>query len=189
MKKTITIRDVAREAGVSHQTVSRAFNDKGEISPETKQHVLTVAREMGYRPSGLARSLSTNRTHTVGFIIPDITSVFFSLIAKGAESVSAQKGYSFFLVNTYRDILHQTKALETLWDNRADGIILYASFPPEQELREYVELFQHIVYINSQSVPMIAGKTAAINVDDYAGANLAVSHLLAGGHSKIAYLT
>ena len=92
MSKQITIRDVAREAGVSRQTVSRAFNNKGEISEGTKQHVLDVARNMGYRPSGLARSLTTSRTYTVGLLIPDISYHFFSLIARGAETVSSAAG-------------------------------------------------------------------------------------------------
>ncbi len=188
MTKSITIRDVARAAGVSRQTVSRAFNNKSEISPETKQHVLEVARSMGYRPSGLARSLSTNRTYTIGLLIPDNSIHFFALITKGAEDAAVAAGYSLFLVNTLRDIQRETIGLDTLWDRRVDGAILYASFLSPQQLSAYVDRFQHVVFINCQTIPTTSGKTASINVDDRAGARLAVSHFIQSGRSRIAFL-
>jgi len=189
MNKQITIRDVAKEAGVSRQTISRAFNDKGEISPETKQHVLDVAQRMGYRPSGLARSLTTNRTYTVGLLIPDISYHFYSLIAKGVETVSSAAGYGLYLANTLRDIQRETQALDTLWDRRVDGAILYASFLSPGQLAEYVERYQHVVFINCQTVPDGKGKIATINVDDTFGAQTAVAHLLENGHIRIAFLS
>jgi len=189
MSKQITIRDVAKEAGVSRQTVSRAFNDKGEISPETKQHVLDIAQRMGYRPSGLARSLTTNRTYTVGLLIPDISYHFFSLIAKGVETISSAAGYSLFLVNTLRNAQRETQALDTLWDRRVDGIILYASFLSPEQLAEYVARYQHVVFINCQNVPEGKGKIATINVDDAFGAKTAVTHFIENGHSHIAFLS
>ena len=188
MNKPITIRDVAKEAGVSRQTVSRAFNDKGEISPETKQHVLDVAQRMGYRPSGLARSLTTNRTYTTGLLIPDISIHFFSLIAKGAEAVATEAGYSMFLVNTLKNIQLETAGLDALWDRRVDGAILYASFLSPERLSAYIERFQHVVFINCNAIPMVSGKTAIINVDDQAGAKMAVSHLIESGRTRIAFI-
>jgi len=189
MNKQITIRDVAKKAGVSRQTVSRAFNDKGEISPETKQHVLDVAQRMGYRPSGLARSLTTNRTYTVGLLIPDIAYHFFSLIARGVETISSAAGYSLYLVNTLKDVQREKQALDTLWDRRVDGAILYASFLSPEQLADYVERYRHVVFINCQTVPEGKGKTATINVDDAFGAQTAVSHFIENGHSRIAFLS
>lgn len=189
MTKSITIRDVAREAGVSHQTVSRAFNDKGEISEETKQHVLEVAERMGYRPSGLARSLSTNRTQTVGFLVPDISNEFFSLMVRGAEKVTAEAGYSLFLVNTLKNLELETSALDTLWDRRVDGAVLYASLLSEDQLETYVERFENVVFINSPNVPMLEGKSVSINVDDQQGARLAVEHFASKSHSRIAFIS
>lgn len=189
MSKQITIRDVAKEAGVSYQTVSRALNNKGEISETTKQHVLDVAQRMGYRPSSLARGLTTNRTYTIGLLVPDISIHFFSLMVKGAEAVSAAAGYSVYLVNTLKDLQLETSALDTLWDRRVDGAVLYASLLSPEQLRMYIERFEHAVFINCLNVPMIEGKSAAINVDDQEGARLAVSHFIENGHSKIAFLS
>jgi len=81
----ITIRDVARQAGVSRQTVSRAINDSPGIDPETRRRVLAVARELGYRPSALARGLKTNRTATIGLVVPDVANPFFAEVARGAS--------------------------------------------------------------------------------------------------------
>jgi len=189
MNKQITIRDVARKAGVSRQTVSRAFNNKGEISEGTKQHVLDVARQMGYRPSGVARSLVTNRTFSVGLLIPDIALHFFSLIVRGAEAAASAAGYSMYLVNTLKNQQLEAKALDSLWDRRIDGAILYASFLTPEQLEEYVERFQYTVFINCNAVPRIVGKTATINIDDQEGARLAVAHLQKNGHKKIALIS
>ena len=88
MSRRVTMSDVAREAGISLMTVSRAVNAKGEISPQTRARVLRVAEEMGYRPSDIARGLATRRTHTLGLVIPDVANPFFSDVARGAEHVA-----------------------------------------------------------------------------------------------------
>ena len=80
---SVTLRDVARTAGVSVKTVSRVVNNQGEISEETRQRIKSVVREMGYRPNLVARGLVTQRTRTIGLIVPDITNPFFPEIAKG----------------------------------------------------------------------------------------------------------
>ena len=84
MSKRVSIADVAREAGVSTQTVSRALNNKGEISAETRQRVLDVVERLGYRPNTLARGLVTRKTSTLGLVVPDIANPFFSEVARGA---------------------------------------------------------------------------------------------------------
>lgn len=83
MKRRVTIEDVARAAGVSRQTVSRAINNKDEISPATRERVLEAVRTLDYRPSRVARGLATRRTRTIGLVVPDITNPFFPEIARG----------------------------------------------------------------------------------------------------------
>jgi LacI family transcriptional regulator len=188
MKKSITIRDVARAAGVSRQTVSRAFNDKGEISPETKRHVLEVAEKLGYRPSHLARSLSINRTNNVGIIVPDITYPFFARIVKGAEEVSFSAGYNLFLINTYVDGKKEIDALDSLWDRRVDGAILYGSLLPDDKLGAYVERLKYTVLINCAVKDTTNDTLATITVDDQMGAYKAVEKFIQLGRKNIAFL-
>jgi LacI family transcriptional regulator len=92
MAKT-TISDVAKEAGVSTMTVSRVLNGRGEISQETRERVQSVIDRLNYRPSSLARNLKTQRTHTIGLIIPDITNPFFPELVRGAEDIAAEEGF------------------------------------------------------------------------------------------------
>ena len=95
--KKVTIQDVAREAGVSRQTVSRAINDRDEISPETRSRILAIVEKMGYRPSSIARGLATQHTRTLGLVIPDVANPFFSEVARGAEQAAYAEGYTVFL--------------------------------------------------------------------------------------------
>jgi LacI family transcriptional regulator len=99
----ISIADVARETGVSRQTVSRVPNDKAEISASTRESVMRVIERLGYSPSGVARSLATNRTLTVGLVLPDTTNPFFPEIARGVEDVARERGYEMFLCNSAED--------------------------------------------------------------------------------------
>jgi len=85
MRRRVTIEDVARAAGVSRQTVSRAINNKEEISPDTMKRVMDVVQLLGYRPSRVARGLATHCTHTIGLVVPDITNPFFPEIARGVQ--------------------------------------------------------------------------------------------------------
>jgi LacI family transcriptional regulator len=100
MAGRVTITDVAREAGVSLMTVSRVINDKGEISSATRQHVLAVIERLGYRPSSIARGLATQRTGTLGLVVPDIANPFFSEVARGAEDRASAANYNVFVCNT-----------------------------------------------------------------------------------------
>jgi len=100
--KKVTIEDVAKTAGVSRQTVSRAINDKGEISPVTKEHVLAVVEKLGYRPNRLAQGMVTQRTMTIGLVVPDITNLFFPEVARGVQDAGRENGYNILLCNTGR---------------------------------------------------------------------------------------
>jgi LacI family transcriptional regulator len=84
-RQRVTILDVARAAGVSAQTVSRVLNNKGEVSQRTREAVLAAIRQLGYRPDGVARSLVTRRTRTIGLVVPDIANPFFPEIARESK--------------------------------------------------------------------------------------------------------
>lgn len=186
MKQRITIRDVAREAGVSHQTVSRVINDKGEISPDTKAHVQAIIRRMGYRPSRTARSLTTRRTLTVGFVVPTIANPFFAELTRGVQDAGRAKGYHVFLCNTDWDPAEELELLHTLAAQPVDGIILTSSRLGDDLLRAFADEFQPLV-LGGRLSEEVAG-IGQVDLENEAGMLLAVEYLKGKGHTAIGYL-
>jgi len=187
MNKRVTIADVAKEAGVSMMTVSRAINNKGEISETTRQRVLQIAEEMGFRPSGLAQGLATQRTATIGLVVPDIANPFFALIARGIENVAYDKSYNVFLLNTDENGEREVAALNSLWQKQVDGLIWCSSRLEQSSMLGWLEKFQFVVLIN-RVLETAVSNTCTINVDDQGGAKQAVDHLIDSGHKNIAFI-
>jgi len=181
----VTIADVAREAGVSSQTVSRVINNKGELKPETRRSVIEVIERLGYRPSSIARSLATNRTFTLGLLVPDIDNPFWPGIARGIEEVAWERGYHVFLCNTTEDPRREEAVLQLLEDKRVDGVIVAGSRLPDERLLPLIERHSAAVLVN-RTLP--GGHAGSVRVDVTHGANLVVSHLIARGHRRIGLL-
>lgn len=187
MIKRTTIADVAQAAGVSAQTVSRAINDKGEISPETKERIIEIARQLGFRPNNIARSLVRRLTTTIGIVIPDITNPFFSEIVRGVEDQAHLQSYSVFLCNTDESPERELSSLDSLLENQVDGIILCSSRLDEDELASKVKEFSFAILINRE-IEEIPEKVRVISFDDRLGMCMAVTHLIQRGHRRIAFL-
>jgi len=181
----VTIADVAREAGVSQQTVSRAINDKTEISPQTRAHVLAVVERLGYRPSGLARGLVTQKTHTIGLVVPDIANPFFSEVARGAEDAAHLAGYSLLLGDTVEDPQREARVLAALEEKRVDGIVLCSSRLPEDDLAALSRRHSNLILVNRR---LPDHRVGIVIVDDVAGARQAVQHLTRSGRRTIGFL-
>jgi len=182
----ITIRDVADRAGVSRQTVSRAINDKPGIDPQTRERVLAVARELGYRPSTLARGLKTNRTSTIGLVVPDIANPFFAEIARGASEVAYGVDYSVLLCNTDEGPEREWATLHMLEAHRVDGLLLVSSRLPDEQLREAIERYAPIVVVNRQRGEHSGAGYVLVN--DARAAESAVAHLVERGHARIGFI-
>ncbi len=185
MTGRVTISDVAREAGVSLMTVSRAINGKGEISPSTRQHVLDVIERLGYRPSGIARGLATQRTGTIGLVVPDVANPFFSDVARGAQDRARAAGYHVFVCNTDESPQRESSILESLEEQRVDGLVLCSSRLQDDLLCAALEHHPATVLVNRR---LADGRVGAVMLADEAGARLAVEHLLQSGHKKIGFL-
>jgi LacI family transcriptional regulator len=186
-KRRVTVDDVARAAGVSLMTVSRAMNDREGIGEETRARILALAAEMGYYPSQIARSLATRQTATLGLVVPDVSNPFFAHIARGAEDAAYANGYSVFLLNTAEDVTRENSALDSLWQKEVDGVILCSSRLQQESLQVYFERFPQMVLVNRELV-LPQPNVATINVDDRAGAELAMRHLLENGRERIAFI-
>lgn len=186
MSERVTMADVAREAGVSKMTVSRVVNNKGEISSTTRQHVLQVIARLGYRPSAIARGLATNRTGTLGLVVPDIANPFFSEIARGVEDKAYAAGYNVFLCSTYEDPHREREVLDSLEEKLADGLILCSSRLAQDDLSAVVDDFPAVVLVNRS----VEGKDASIvRVDSELGGRMATDFLLEAGHRVVGFLT
>ncbi len=181
----VTIKDIAKKAGVAHTTVSRALRGSSLISPVTTEHIRQIASEMGYQPSAAARSLKTNRSQVLGVIVSAIDDPFFSEILQGIDDVAQQNGYSLFIAASQRDLNHERAIVRTMREHRVDGVILCSSpFSAEQseQLRSY-EI--PIVVINNQSAE---DYRYSIYHDDLDGSCQVMHHLIGLGHEHIAYL-
>lgn len=180
--KRVTINDVAKVAGVSRQTVSRAMNDKGEISPATKERVMIAIDQLGYQPNRIAQSMVTRRTFTVGLVFPDILNPFFPEVARGVQDVAFEQGYNVFLCNTDDNPAIEENILRSLVSQPVDGIIILGSSLSDDQLRSVADNYHPIVMTN------LLLDHAHINlllVDNYAGGGLAAEHFAAAGHTQV----
>lgn len=182
-----TMSDVAQAAGVDVSTVSRALNERtaGMLRPETVERVLVAAEELGYRPNALARGLRTQRSHTIGMIIPDLTNPFFPPIVRGLEDVLGGSGYTLILANTDNDPRREELGLSSLVGRQVDGLLLATSHIDRRGLDAARVGDLPVVLVNrrgsDESIP------AAVP-DDHAGVALVVDHLAELGHARIAHV-
>ncbi|MBL7202104.1 MAG: LacI family DNA-binding transcriptional regulator [Anaerolineae bacterium] len=183
--RRITIKDIAREAGVSPQTVSRAINNKGEIRPQTRERILRIAERLGYRPNSVARSLATQRTQNVGLVVPDVSNPFFAEVARGIADTAHQANYNVFLCNTDENVERERSAVHSLEAQRVDGIILCSSRLSEGELIKLADRYGPLVLVNRQ---IDHPRTGCVLVDDAQGTEDAVRYLLELGHHSIGLL-
>ncbi len=186
-RNRVTIEDVAREAGVSRQTVSRAINNKREIHPETRRRVLEVVRELGYRPNSIARGLKTDRTLTIGLVVPDIANPFFAEVVRGASEVAHADDYGILLCNTDENPLREWSVLRMLESYRVDGLMLISSRLADRRLQEAMERWRPMVLVNREPAELLPN-IGSVVVDDAEAAQRAVQHLISRGHRRIAFL-
>jgi LacI family transcriptional regulator len=180
------LRDVAEKARVSIKTVSRVVNRQGEISDATRQRVLAAIAELGYRPSKVARALVTQHTDTVGLVLGDISNPFFPEVARGVLDVAEAQGYNVFLCNSDGDLQRETRILESLLDHGVDGVIIFPTFELEPQLRRLAGPDRPVVAVNRfYELPGVS----SVMIRSHQGAQLAVEHLIARGHTAIATLS
>src|SRR6266481_3320065 len=186
-RQEISIQDIARAAGVSHSTVSRALRDSPLISVDVREQIQRLAREMGYTPNAIAQSLQTQHTSTIGLVVTSIADPFLSDVVKGIEEVARADGFSVLLSATHNDPDQEMVIIETFHRRRVDGILVASS----RITSEYKKRLDHIrvptVLINSQADAQDE-LLHWVTVDDCKGAQLAVEHLWRLGHRSIGYL-
>jgi LacI family transcriptional regulator len=180
------VRDVAARAGVHSSTVSRALNaGTDRVSAEIVARVANAAKELGYRPNRVARALRMDRSSSVGLLIPDISNPAYPPMVRGLEDVLRPSGISLLLASTDNYPQREVELVSAMLDHRVDGLFLATATAKYSPLRMLLAAKIPIVLLNRSmddlAVPLVRG-------DDQKGIRLAVQHLAALGHRRIAHL-
>ena len=183
----VTLRDVARVAGVHPATVSRALNEETRalVNEETARRVLEAAAKLGYQPNPIARGLKTNRSYTIGVLIPDLTNPLFPPILRGIEDRLETAGYTPLIANTDNDPERELLDSQTMRARQVDGIIAATARRDHRLHDALLEADIELVLVNRRQAELPVSSATA---DDRMGMGLAVEHLLSLGHTRVAHL-
>lgn len=181
-RRKVTAKVVAERAGVSITTVSRVLSGRGDAtSPETRERVLTAARDLKYRPSSLAIALRKGSTRTIGLLVPDISDAYFYQVARGLEDAAQLTGYTVMLCNTDRLPAKERSYIDVLTDQRVDAIVFAGGgVNDDAHLRDLSWAGVHAVTIGPHRLPF-----PSIRVDDAGTIEMAVDHLVEQGCRRI----
>jgi DNA-binding LacI/PurR family transcriptional regulator len=182
---SISIKDIAQVAQVSHSTVSRAIHHSPLVNGETGDRIRQIARRMGYRPSAVARSLVTKKTWTIGIVVTTIADPFIAELVSGIEETANDHGYSVFLANSNADPERELRVVHSFHERRVDGILVTASRVGALYLPRLTELKAPIVLINNQHPGEFAH---SVVIDNVTASRAATEHLIGLGHKRIAYI-
>lgn len=184
-KQTVTIYDVAREAGVSMATVSRVVNHNPNVKPSTRQKVEDVIKRLKYRPNAVARGLASKKTTTVGVIIPDVTNLYFSSLAKGIDDIASMYNYNIILASSDGDTEKEIRVLHTVLAQQVDGVIFMGN-KLKEEVRKEIELTDTPVVLAGTLDENNKLPTIGINYKE--ATKDATKFLIDKGHEKIALI-
>src|ERR1700712_352644 len=180
-----TINDVARSAGVSKATVSKYLSGTYHVSTQTRAKIAAAVEALRYQPNRVAQGLSLRRSHTIGLIVANISNPFYAELIRGAEDVATSRGYTVLLASTDGDPKRESGIVSAMRQRQVDGIAFASVRLADREVttlaREGVQ-----VVLASRNLP--DAEVDMVLVDRVRGARMAVDHLLAHGHKKIAYI-
>jgi LacI family transcriptional regulator len=180
-----SITDVAREAGVSIATVSRVLNDIDVVNEDTKKKVVDAIKKLGYRPNIVARSLKTQKTKTIGILLPDISNQFYPEIVRGAEDVSNIYDYNIILCNSDLDIEKEKEYLRVLSEKMVDGVIYMSSSLNEEILELINELNLKTVLVETKDKD---GALPSVTIDNVKACYDSTKLLIDKGIREIAFI-
>lgn len=187
-KSNTTIHDISKSLGIDSSTVSRALNDSSRVSKKTKEKILSKALELGYQRNSLASKLRSNRTNTIGVIVPRISRHFFSSVIAGIEETAYDAGYDVIICQSLESLEREQKLVETLLSNRVDGILISISMETTN--------YDHFNNYKSNGFPLIffdrtciAEENTNVIIDDYKAGFEATNHLIEIGCKNIVHFS
>lgn len=187
-KNPATLSDIAKQLNISVSTVSRSLHDHPAISDNTKIRVINLAKKLNYQPNLLALSLLNKKTYTIGIIVPEITSYFFSSVINGIQDLVNDTEYRLIISQSEESFEKEKKILETLTKVRVDGLLVSPTSETNnaQHFNKFVEAGTPLVIFDRDCEGFIADK---VLVNDYDGAFQAVEYLIKTGCKRIAHIT
>lgn len=187
MGYNVTLKEIAKELGMSAMTVSRALNDKKNVDHKTKEKVLEKAKSMGYTPNHVAKSLVSKKTNTIGAIIPEIYHAFFSEVISGIEEATYKSDYQLLLTNSAEQSEREKNAINALISKRVDGILISCA-----ETSNNVEYYKQVI---KTGLPLVFFDrcvenigASCVRVNDFSSSKEITKHLIDHGYKKIAHL-
>jgi len=184
----VTIKDIAKELGISASTVSRALKDHPDISVKTKEAVNALAKAWHYKPNAVALSLRSSKSNVIGVMIPEIVHHFFSSVISGIEKIAHDAGYNVMIFQSNESFKREMDNTQALLSSRVDGVLVSMS--------KETKNFDHFRELRDNGIPIvffdrICNDLSSDNVivDDFAGAFSAVQHLIDSGCKRIAHLS
>ncbi len=181
----ITIRDVARQAGVSVATVSRVLNNSALVSQETRESVMKAVAQLGYRPNANAQALATQVSDTIGVVVMDVSDAFFGALVKAVDVVAQQHQKYVLIGNSYHEAEKERHAIEVLIRQRCNALIVHSKALSDEELAGFMEQIPGMVLINR----VVSGYAhRCVSLDNVSGAVMATRMLLNHGHQRVGYL-
>lgn len=182
----MNIRDIAQKAGVSVATVSRVLNHPDQVTEKTREHVLTIMKELDYTPNWFARGLNLNRTGVIALLIPNILNPNYTEIAKGVEEVAHKKGYYTLLCNSEDSKEKEAAYIEMLLHRKVDGLIFVAGHLDDSQMLKIQEMKLPAVMIGESDSHW---PYCSVYTDYREGAKKATTHLIANGYNQIGHIT
>lgn len=182
---SVSIHDVARIAGVSISTASRALNKTGRVSEETIQHVGEVAKRLGYQPNAIARTMRSKQSHAVGIIVSDISNPFYGRLIKSMERRLSEHGYALFVASSNNQLDTEAQQIRFFRSRKVDGLVLG---PCQTDAASHV--VKEVGDVATVLFDRDGGQSlCSVKVDHYNGTSDAIHHLLQLGHQRIALMT
>jgi LacI family transcriptional regulator len=187
-EKEITIYDLARKLNISIATVSRALKDDPVVSKKTRKKIAELAEEMGYRSNNFARNLRTQRTNTIGVIIPRLNSYFMSTVIAGIESIANSEGYNLIISQSSESAEKEIASAKTMFNSRVDGLLVSLAYD--------TDTLTHFEAFTKKNIPLIFFDRVAdhpdctsILINNRKAAYEATTHLISQGRRRIVYIT
>lgn len=183
-----TIHDIAKALSIDSSTVSRALNDSPRVTKQTKERILTKAKELGYQRNLLASNLRKKKTNTIGVVVPRISRHFFSSVIQGIEETTHLSGYNVIICQSLENLDREKKIIETLAANRVDGILISVSMETNSK--------DHFSVLENNKIPYVffdrhldSESDANVLIDDFKGGFEATEHLILNGCKKIVHFS
>ena len=181
----MSLRDIAKHAGVSVGTASNVLNRPGLVAPETVKRVQQVMEELGYIPNGYVKQMSVGHSRTLGLVVPNVFNPFFAEVARGVEDAAAKKNYAVFICNTDESPDREERFMGVLVEQLVKGVLIT---PTSMKPAHIKTLKERGISVGLLSAPRKSSSECSVTVNDVFGAEIAIEHLVELGHQHIAWV-